>query len=99
MPLFRNCCEIRVARRCNNGTLISQQPLGQETYAVTGDAISGAEDMPGDLPKEADEVVEDIIQPTIEPDQKITEKPWPSIGDLEAMMAGKVRSLSKPRSG
>jgi hypothetical protein len=66
---------------------------------VNDDAISGMGDMPGGLPKDAGEVVADEIQASKKPDRKITENPQPSDGEVEAMIAGKVRSLTKPRSG
>jgi hypothetical protein len=66
---------------------------------VNDDAISGMDDMQGDLPNDAGEVVADEIQASKEPDRKITKNPQPSDGEVEAMIAGKVRSLTKPRSG
>jgi hypothetical protein len=57
--------------------------------------IQGAKNILGTVKAAADEAVEVEIQP----DKKITEKVLISVGELEAMINAKVRSLSKPRSG
>jgi hypothetical protein len=57
--------------------------------------IQGAKNILGSVREEADEAVEVAIQP----DKQITEKVQISVGEVEAMINAKVRSLSKPRSG
>ena len=77
----------------------------------SGDAISGADDVPGDSPMEedavtnaaTDAVVDAVVDEKSEASDALAPEtkaaPQQSPGEVEAMIAGKVRSLSKPRSG
>jgi hypothetical protein len=63
------------------------------------DVMPDSENMPDDAPKEADDAEEINNKAAIEPKKKIAEKSKSLHDEVEALIAGKVRSLTNPRSG
>jgi hypothetical protein len=66
---------------------------------LNGDAMPDSENIPGDTPTVAADVAETNPTASDEPDQKAAEKSKSMHDEIEALIAGKVRSLSNPRSG
>jgi hypothetical protein len=66
---------------------------------MSEDDIPGAKYIQSNVEEEAGDVVESDIQPVEMLCKRSTEKAQTLVSDVEAMIGGKVRSLSKPRSG
>jgi hypothetical protein len=66
---------------------------------VNGDVMPDSENIPGDTPTVAADAAETKPTASGEPDQTAAEKSKALHDEIEALIAGKVRSLSNPRSG
>jgi hypothetical protein len=66
---------------------------------VNGDAMPDSENIPGDTHTVDADAAETKPTASDEPDQKAVEKSKSLHDEIEALIAGKVRSISNPRSG